>query len=156
MDAISRYVVQENPHNAAGAPYSTSIAQPEAAFWENTKQENFSLIPPVSPGWDPSPREYIDLPWGDQGHKACVLALGHPCYVQDPTMAELTAHTRDAVEFALANPAIVEANAVIIGAWNENDEGHWIVPSLYNGTQKLEAVQKGVNEAYERYALRAL
>ena len=27
----------------------------------------------------------------------------------------------------------VEANAVVIGAWNENDEGHWIVPSLLAG-----------------------
>jgi hypothetical protein len=44
----------------------------------------------------------------------------------------------------------VEANAVIIGAWNENDEGHWIVPSLLAGTEKLEAIQKGVKQAYDR------
>eukprot|EP00041_Stephanoeca_diplocostata_P014472 m.263738 g.263738 ORF g.263738 m.263738 type:complete len:55 (-) comp19708_c0_seq39:1085-1249(-) len=37
MDAISRYVVQENPHNAAGAPYSTSIAQPEGIVTESSR-----------------------------------------------------------------------------------------------------------------------
>jgi len=147
-DALSAYIIQSNPTKAAGAPYATSIAKPEAKFWEAAKEAGGKLIPSITPGWDPSPREYIDLPWGDQGHTACVEALGHPCYVQDPTMPELTAHTKAAVAFALANPSVVEANAVIVGAWNENDEGHWIVPSLLNGTEKLEAVQAGVLQAH--------
>ena len=76
--------------------------------------------PSITPGWDPSPREFIDLPWGDQGHTACVEKLGHACYVQDPTMDQLTQHTKDAVSFALAHrDNATEANAVIIGAWNE-------------------------------------
>jgi hypothetical protein len=152
MDALSAYVIQTNPSKLAGAPYQTSIADPEADAWAAARDAGGKLIPSVTPGWDPSPREYIDLPWGDQGHVACVEDLGHPCYVQDPTMDELTAHTKAGVAFALANPATVEANAVIIGAWNENDEGHWIVPSLLNGTQKLEAVQRGVKEAHSEAA----
>lgn len=148
MDALSAYVVQSNPTKAAGAPFQTAIAGPEAEFWAAAKEAGGKLIPSITPGWDPSPREYIDLPWGDQGRTACVEALGHPCYVQDPTMEQLTAHTQAGVAFALANPTVVEANAVIIGAWNENDEGHWIVPSLLNGTQKLQAVQKGVQQAH--------
>merc|ERR1711935_1113896 len=67
---------------------------------------------------------------------------------------QLTAHTEAAVKFALDNPTTVESNAVIVGAWNENDEGHWIVPSLYNGTQKLEAIQKGVRRARAKHAQR--
>eukprot|EP00038_Savillea_parva_P009713 m.185359 g.185359 ORF g.185359 m.185359 type:complete len:423 (-) comp16422_c0_seq1:186-1454(-) len=155
MDALSAYVVQSNPNKLAGAPFATSIAEPEANYWAQAHAAGGKLIPSITPGWDPSPREYIDLPWGDQGKTACVEALGHACYVQDPTMPELTAHTKAAVAFALANPTTVEANAVIIGAWNENDEGHWIVPSLLNGTQKLEAVQKGVQEAHDEAAAAA-
>jgi hypothetical protein len=41
---------------------------------------------------------------------------------------------------------------VIIGAWNELDEGHWIMPSLLNGTQKLEAVRKGIQQAHAEAA----
>jgi len=156
FDAVTRYVVQKNPSLLAGMPFATGIAEPEAATWESAKEAGHKLIPSISPGWDPSPREYIDLPWGDQGHVACVEKLGHPCYVKDPTMDQLTAHTEAAVKFALDNPATVESGAVIVGAWNENDEGHWIVPSLYNGTQKLEAIQKGVRQAHAEHAQRGV
>ena len=153
MDAVSAYSVQTNGAKAAGAPFNSSIAAPEAASWANAADQGGKIIPSITPGWDPSPREYIDLPWGDQGHTACVEALGHACYVQDPTMAELTAHTRDAVAFALEHQAgATEANAVIVGAWNENDEGHWVVPSLLGGTQKLVAVQEGVRQAHAALA----
>ena len=151
MDAVSAYVVQENGAKAAAAPFKASIAVPEAESWANAANQGGKVIPSITPGWDPSPREYVDLPWGDQGHTACVEALGHPCYVQDPTMAQLTEHTKDAVAFALAHQgegSAVEANAVIVGAWNENDEGHWIVPSLLGGTEKLAAVREGVRQAH--------
>jgi hypothetical protein len=122
-DAISAYMIAENPKLLAGAPYETSVAQPETAFWEAAKMAGGKLIPPITPGADASPREYIDLPWGDQGKTFCVEKLGHACYTQDPTMDELGNHTKDAVAFALANPSVVESSSVIIGAWNENDEG---------------------------------
>lgn len=31
-----------------------------------------------------------------------------------------------------------------VSAWNEHDEGHWICPSLRNGTAKLRAIQAGI------------
>ena len=146
-DAVTRYVTTGGG-TQEGAPYDSTIRKPEEAFWASVAAGGGKLIPPVSPGWDPSPREYIVLPWGDQGHTRCVLKLGHPCYVQDPTMQQLEDHTAAAVRFALRNPEAVEAEAIIIGAWNENDEGHWIMPSLLNGTQKLEAVQRGISKGH--------
>ncbi len=83
------------------------------------------------------------MPWGGSG---CI-----DCYVQDPTMDELEEQTRAGVAFAASQPSTVEAQAVIISAWNENDEGHWIVPSLFNGTQKLEAVQRGIASALAKH-----
>eukprot|EP00937_MAST-01D_sp_MAST-1D-sp2_P000780 g780.t1 len=150
MDAVSAYVVQNTGH-AAGAPFVTSIATPEAQSWSNTAKAGGKIIPSITPGWDPSPREFIDLPWGDQGKTACVGKLGRPCYTTDPTMAELTQHTKDAVAFALdhqGDGGAAEANAVVVGAWNENDEGHWVVPSLLAGAEKLIAVQAGIKQAY--------
>lgn len=143
-DAISAYVVQRNPHQDEAVPFASGIAQPEAQFWEDAKALGAPLVPSISAGWDPRPRQFIDLPWGEQGQKSCVEALGHTCYIEDPTMQELQDHTRDAVSFSLQNPAVVEARAALVSAWNENDEGHWIVPSLHRGTEKLEAVQRGI------------
>jgi hypothetical protein len=71
-------------------------------------------------------------------------------WVVDPTMEELQQHTEAALEFALDNEETVDARAVLISAWNENDEGHWVVPSLMNGTAKLEAVQRAINSTAER------
>ena len=145
LDAASDYVTQSNPSRAAGAPFATSIAQLEERLWENFAAAGLSVVPPISAGWDPSPREFIDLPWGDQGRIACVEKLGHPCYVQDPTMEELEAHTAAAVKFTRDHSAsATTALSVLISAWNENDEGHWIIPSLRHGTRKLEAVQRGL------------
>ena len=45
---------------------------------------------------------------------------------------------------------------VCSGAWNENDEGHWVVPSLHGGTAKLEAVQRGVRAAHAEHKKAAL
>lgn len=81
-DALSAYMIASNPQHLAGAPYETSIAQPEAAFWAAAKTAGGKLIPPITPGADASPREYIDLPWGDQGKTFCVEKLGHACYTQ--------------------------------------------------------------------------
>ena len=46
--------------------YNTSIAEVEAAYWAGAAEAGAPIIAPISAGWDPSPREYIDLPWGDQ------------------------------------------------------------------------------------------
>ena len=138
LDGISSYVTQFNPHQLAGVPFQQGIAEPEKNFWKQAHQAKAKMIPPISVGWNPSPREYIDLPWGDQvvtspttfdcqiltsiycslmpqqplelqGHVSCVEKLGHPCYVQDPTMDELTSHTASAVRFAADNPAVAES-----------------------------------------------
>ena len=58
--------------------------------------------------------------------------------------AELTAQTRRVTDWVRATPAAAKANAVLLSAWNEHDEGHWICPSLRDGAQKLEAIQAGL------------
>jgi len=36
---------------------------------------------------------------------------------------------------------------VLIYAWNENDEGGWLIPTLSGGDARLEAVHKAIEEA---------
>ena len=43
---------------------------------------------------------------------------------------------------------------LMLSAWNEHDEGHWIQPALakYGGTEKLDAIKKAISAAEERRA----
>ena len=43
---------------------------------------------------------------------------------------------------------------MIISAWNEHDEGHWIAPALekYGGAEKLQAVKKAIDGVAARRA----
>ena len=62
-------------------------------------------------------------------------------------MAQLTQQTKSALEFASTMRAVEDdaaVRSVLLSAWNENDEGHWIVPSLQQGPAKLEAVAKAI------------
>lgn len=50
--------------------------------------------------------QFYPVPWGGGGCQNC--------YVQDPTMEELTNHTRSAIRFALENPDIVDSDSVVL------------------------------------------
>ena len=138
--AASQYVLFRGA-NTPGKPatFQAGIGQPESEYWSQAKAAGLKLVPSVSAGWDPRPRQFYGCPWCRGSCKGC--------YVTDPTMAELEAHTHAAYTFAAENPDTVEAESIIISAWNENDEGHWIMPSLLNGTTKLQAVQRGLTNA---------
>ena len=84
------------------------------------------------------------MPWGPK--------YWSESYVRDPTMEQLQAHVADGLEFVSANPASAEANMMILSAWNEHDEGHWIEPALakYGGAEKLEAIKKAIDGVESR------
>ena len=84
------------------------------------------------------------MPWGGKDGKGGPWSAS---YVKDPTMAELEAHVADGLKFVAANPSTAEANMVILSAWNEYDEGHYIAPVLekYGGAQKLEAIKRAID-----------
>ena len=157
-----------------GAPYQTSIAQPEAKLWATTAAAGQKIIPTVSAGWDNRPR-INTCPWGN-GRSVLSLhifqILSIQCsplsltsspsrlpihlpssfsfsYTVDPTMAELEAHTAAGLAFVAKNRAeATEANMLMLSAWNEHDEGHWIEPTLekFGGAEKLEAVRRAIEK----------
>ena len=68
-------------------------------------------------------------------------------------MEELTAHTTAGLEWVSKHSDdAAEANAMMLSAWNEHDEGHWIQPALqkYGGTQKLDAIKKAIDTVKQR------
>jgi hypothetical protein len=50
------------------------------------------------------------------------------------------------------NPDSAETNMMLLSAWNEHDEGHWIEPALekYGGAEKLVAIKKAIDKAEAR------
>ena len=45
------------------------------------------------------------------------------------TPAQLTKHLQEVLDWTAHNPDLTPANAVIIYAWNEHDEGGWLAPT---------------------------
>jgi hypothetical protein len=162
-DAISQYAFIGggwNAHPGTALPYSAN-AKEEADHWAQAEAAGgVDVVPSITAGWDPRPREVIAPPWSS-GKQApgCNQSGVARCWVQDPTMAELTAQTKTIVSWVTsnANPetGAAKANAAIVSAWNEHDEGHWVCPSLHGGTSKLQAIQAGLKAAGEGRAAAA-
>ncbi len=49
------------------------------------------------------------------------------------TPTDIANNSQSAMAWIGANSSAAEANACLIYAWNEVDEGGWIVPTLVNG-----------------------
>ena len=149
-DAISQYgYVPGNLASHPGTPFTfQENAAAEIAHNKACAAAGAKLVPTVTSGWDPRPREAKPPPWSQSFNPACNSSKGEgQCWVQDPTMPELTEQTRAVVGWAASSPAVAEAGAVIISAWNEHDEGHWICPSLRHGPEKLRAIRQGIQQA---------
>ncbi len=58
------------------------------------------------------------------------------------TPAQLAQHLREALEWTRQNRDLNPANAILVYAWNENDEGGWLIPTLAEGTTRLDALAK--------------
>lgn len=136
IDAISAYGTGGG--TPQGGPYVDYIAKPEAARWASWAAAGKKVIPTVSAGWDNRPR-IDDCPWGN----------GSEVHVIDPTMEELQNHTAAGLQWVAANPNAAETGLMLLSAWNEHDEGHWIEPALpqYGGTEKLEAIKRAIEGA---------
>ena len=79
IDAVSKYTYAAGKEG--GAPYQTSIAQPEAKLWATTAAAGQKIIPTVSAGWDNRPR-INTCPWGNGRsvlslHIFQILSLAH-------------------------------------------------------------------------------
>jgi len=97
-----------------------SLAQIVEGRWDNTVANYKKLIPLVTTGWDPRPRNEHLVDWCENPPHS---------WVQTPTIAEIDTHLTNAISFIKENSQACEANTLLIYAWNENDEGGWLVPT---------------------------
>lgn len=130
LDAIGAYA------SAAGekaAPYAALAAHTER-WWDAFKATGREVVPLVTAGWDMRPRVETPVPWVQGGDIEQ--------YYEAPQPGELAAHLEKALEWCKEHPDTAKAQAVLIYAWNEFDEGGWLCPTLSEGTARLDALKK--------------
>jgi len=134
-DAVSAYTAIDSSAANQEYPYS-ALAKANRAYWEACKASGKKFIPIVNTGWDNRPFQKEEF------HDIYPLGPNPGPWYTEPTPAEFADHLRSAIKWAQQNQACVEANTVLIYAWNETGEGGRLVPSLEEGAARLDAIQK--------------
>ena len=130
-DAISTYATQ---NNEVAAPFS-ALAATAQRFWTRCQATGSNVVPIVMSGWDRRPRVERPVPWEKQAQ-----GVGIEKYYEAPTPLELAAHLDRALRRIQENPETCPAKTALIYAWNENDEGGWLTPTLDEGAARLDAI----------------
>lgn len=129
-DALSSYISWAGKN---GEPYFPVIPKADSTGWESYKGTGRKVIPWVTLGHNTKPRIDNPVSW---------TKVEPDQWVSDGTPEELAANLNNALQWVNKNRSVVEANAVLIYAWNEFDEGGWLCPTLGNNTRNLDAIGK--------------
>lgn len=107
------------------------------AVWDTQAAQNVDVVPSFHMGWDRRPRVENPVPWEGAGGN-----LTDYYYMENPE--DISTHIDAILAWARANPTRTPEKVIIGYAWNENDEGGWIVPTLGNKTldrDRLDALK---------------
>jgi hypothetical protein len=127
LDAASVYAEA----GTGGMPFA-DLARAAEGRWDAFREAGLRVIPWVSTGWDPRPRVEHPVSW---------TTVPPDAWAQPGTPAEIAAHLGRALAWTARYPSAAEANAVLVYAWNEFDEGGWLCPTLREGTARLDAIR---------------
>jgi len=136
FDAVSAYAKGGN--QPAFIDLARSV---EVSYWQASADANVPCVPLVTTGWDKRPRIDHPVSW-EKGHSYHTQNV----FPSTATPEEIAGHLGRAISFVRRNSAVCEANAVVIYAWNEHDEGGWLSPTLgpdgAPDTARLDAVRE--------------
>ncbi|MFN4132224.1 MAG: glycoside hydrolase family 99-like domain-containing protein [Caldimicrobium sp.] len=137
FDAISTYAT----HPGKRGTYQDLVKHTQKE-WERAKRTGKTVIPIVMSGWDPRPRGENPPPWATKEY----IKKAGEVYFLGPTPEDISQHVRKAINWAKEN----NSPLIIIYAWNEFDEGGWIMPTLLNGSERLRAIREVIEEECAR------
>lgn len=135
FDAVSEYACSGKGYTTDPETYErlTSYSVSEK-LWQNWRRDSTPCITFATAGWDTRPRQERPPPWCSWVKATpdpTPLAQQKPLI--DATTAtpdEIAAHLREAIAWTQANRDLNPANAILLYAWNEHDEGGWLQPTL--------------------------
>ncbi len=136
-DALSSYANWEGKDMSYAA-----LAASDLKRWEAFSKTGVKVIPLVSLGWNGMPRIDNPPPWGVGGAGGRLFDLPKP--------EEAAAHIRQGFEFVQSHPEVCDAHSILCYAWNEFCEGGWLCPTYGEGTARLDAVRKMVDQYNEK------
>ena len=129
-DAISAYSIGDP--RAIGA-YS-ALANIVEERWVSFTSAGLPVIPTAMAGLDRRPRVEHPVPWEPYQKPGEGIAY----HYESSNPEELARHVERALGFAVKQ----SAPAVLIYAWNENDEGGWLVPTLPCETKRIVSLHR--------------
>ena len=142
-EAITAYA--RSAGGVDGAPYADLTACARA-FWEKCAATGAGVVPLAMAGWDRRPRVEHPVPWETWQQPNAGLEK----YYASPTPEQLAEHLREAMTWTERHEAQCPAQAVIIYAWNEHDEGGWLCPTLNAdgspNTSRLDAIEQMLDD----------
>jgi hypothetical protein len=121
FDAIGAYSAHGGSEHRE-YPYE-DLAATNRHYWDSFRSVGKQVVPLVNAGWDGRPRNYPGA------------------WYAAPKPSELATNVRSAFAWVRRHRASCDANTVLIYAWNETDEGGWLVPTISEGTRRLEALK---------------
>lgn len=125
-DAISAYT----SFGGGGKPYTHLMAADQNG-WNTAKSTGKNVVPWVTTGWDPRPRIDNPVSWHSYGAND---------WIQTAQPSEIAYNLKKALDWTHGNSTVNNANAILMYAWNEFDEGGWMSPTLFDGTDRLDAI----------------
>jgi hypothetical protein len=135
FDAVSAYAFA-----STDPTFEEMVRRVESQYWQNAAAAKVPYIPLVTTGWDKQPRKDNPVSWevGHSYHNQAVFPS-----TADPH--QIASHLEKAVSFVRNNRSICEANVIIMYAWNESDEGGWLIPTWSRdgapNTARLDAIR---------------
>jgi hypothetical protein len=133
LDAMGAYSLNFDDR---AAPYAM-LARKAEAKWDEWRATGAKVFPLVTAGWDRRPRVQNPVSWEKPDPPGAIDA-----FYATPSPAELAAHLESALAWCRRHQATADPAGVLIYAWNEIDEGGWLLPSRWpeTGTERLDAV----------------
>ncbi len=136
FDAVSAYAF-----GSANETFTQLSQAVEKQYWQAALKAKVPYIPLVTTGWDKRPRKEHPVSWEKDHayHKQEV-------FPSMATLQEIASHLGNSLQFVANNREVCVANAIIVYAWNEHDEGGWIVPTWTPdgkpNTERIDALSK--------------
>lgn len=134
FDAISAYS-HAGEYTMTPKSYADMCRDIRLGLWEKCRMLRIPCVTFASAGWDTRPRNERPPHWVTWVEKATPDTT--PPAEQKPlidattaTPAQIEAHFREALEWTRNNRDLNPTNSILIYAWNENDEGGWLIPTL--------------------------
>ncbi|WP_454630028.1 hypothetical protein [Bradyrhizobium cenepequi] len=133
-DAVGSYALTIG--NGRG-PF-TKLTQIAERGWNELKKSHLPVVPTVMTGWDRRPRIERPVPWETKQRPG----EGMENFFTAPTKEELVDHLTQSLEWIAAQAPEQQAPVALIYAWNENDEGGWLMPTWPCQTDRLDALHQ--------------